>query len=126
MRPCAWRGSWDEAERELTNACDELAVCRPGMTSDGLARLGELRRRQGRLDEAASLFDRSGGHPIATLGARRSHTTADRQTAIELAERHLRRLPVKNRMERAAALELLIRAHTVPKHPGDLERRARR
>ena len=26
-------------------------------------------------------------------------------------------------MERAAALELLIRAHTVPKHPGDLEQR---
>jgi ATP/maltotriose-dependent transcriptional regulator MalT len=118
-----WRGSWDEAERELTNACDELAVCRPGMTSDGLARLGELRRRQGRLDEAASLFDRSGGHPIATLGrAAIAYDRQDRQTAIELAERHLRRLPVKNRTERAAALELLIRAHTVPKHPGDLER----
>ena len=120
---CMWRGSWDEAERELTNACDELAVCRPGMTSDGLARLGELRRRQGRLDEAASLFDRSGGHPIATLGrAAIAYDRQDRQTAIELAERHLRRLPVKNRTERAAALELLIRAHTVPKHPGDLER----
>ncbi len=65
---CMWRGAWDEAERELTSACDELAVCRPGMTTDGLARLGELRRRQGRLDEAASLFDRSGGHPIASIG----------------------------------------------------------
>ena len=65
---CMWRGSWDEAERELTSACDELALCRPGMTTDGLARLGELRRRQGRLDEAASLFDRSGGHPLASLG----------------------------------------------------------
>ena len=38
------------------------------MTTDGLARLGELRRRQGRLDEAASLFDRSGAHPVASLG----------------------------------------------------------
>ena len=28
MSVCMWRGSWDEAERELTNACDELAVCR--------------------------------------------------------------------------------------------------
>ena len=63
-----WRGAWDEAERELTQACDELAICRPAMTTDGLARLGELRRRQGRLDEAAALFDRSGAHPIASLG----------------------------------------------------------
>ena len=47
---CMWRGAWDEAERELTSACDELAICRPGMTTDGLARLGELRRRQGDID----------------------------------------------------------------------------
>ena len=71
-----WRGSWDEAERELTSACDELAICRPGMTADGRARLGELRRRQGRLDEAASLFDRSGAHPIAAWDARRSRSIA--------------------------------------------------
>ena len=36
---CMWRGAWDEAERELTHACDELAICRPGMTADGRARL---------------------------------------------------------------------------------------
>ncbi len=120
---CMWRGSWDEAEHELTSACDEMAVCRPGMTTDGLARLGELRRRQGRLDEAASLFDRSGGHPIASLG--RAAIALDRndpQSAIELAERHLRRLPARNRTERAAALELLIRAHTSTGHRGDLAR----
>jgi ATP/maltotriose-dependent transcriptional regulator MalT len=112
---CMWRGAWEEAEHELTSACDELAICRPGMTTDGLARLGELRRRQGRLDEAASLFDRSGGHPIATLGrAAIALDRNDRQGAVELAERHLRRLPIKNRTERAAALELLIRALAAP------------
>ena len=120
---CMWRGAWDEAERELTSACDELAICRPGMTTDGLARLGELRRRQGRLDEAASLFERSGGHPIASLGrAAIALDRDDRQSASELAERHLRRLPVKNRTERAAALELLIRAHAVPGRGGNLDR----
>jgi DNA-binding NarL/FixJ family response regulator len=120
---CMWRGAWDEAERELTSACDELAICRPGMTTDGLARLGELRRRQGRLDEAASLFERSGGHPIASLGrAAIALDRHDRQSASELAERHLRRLPVKNRTERAAALEVLIRAHAVPGRGGDLDR----
>jgi ATP/maltotriose-dependent transcriptional regulator MalT len=112
---CMWRGAWDEAERELTSACDELALCRPGMTTDGLARLGELRRRQGRLDEAAALFERSGGHPIASLGrAAIALDRNDRQSAVELADRHLRRLPLKNRTERAGALELLIRALAAP------------
>jgi len=109
---CMSRGAWDEAERELTNACDELAVCRPGMTTDGLARLGELRRRQGRLDEAAALFERSSAHPVASLGrAAIALDRGDATTAIELAERHLRRMPVRNRIERAPGLELLVRAH---------------
>ena len=109
---CMWRGDWDEAERELTSACDELAICRPGMTTDGLARLGELRRRQGRIDEAAQLFDRCAGHPLALLGrAAIALDQGDHRAAAELAERHLRRLPERNRTERAAALELQIRAH---------------
>lgn len=120
---CMWRGSWEEAERELTSACDELAICRPGMTTDGLARLGELRRRQGRLDEAASLFERSAGHPVASLGrASMALDRGDSQSAAELAERHLRRLPARNRTERAIALELLIRAHAAAGHGHDLER----
>ena len=97
------------------------------MTSDGLARLGELRRRQGRLDEAAALFDRSGAHPIASLG--RAAMALDRampRTAAELAERHLRRLPAKNRTERAAALELLIRADVAPGTRTGSRSRARR
>lgn len=126
---CMWRGAWDEAERELTSACDELAICRPGMTTDGLARLGELRRRQGRLDDAAALFDRSGGHPIASLGrAAIALDRGDRVNATDLAERHLRRLPAMNRTERAAALELLIRAITSPgggcEHPVERARTA--
>ena len=108
---CMWRGAWDEAERELTSAADELAACRPAMTGEGLVRLGELRRRQGKLDEAMSLFDSCGSHPLASLG--RANVIFDRgdfKTSADLAERLLRRLPAKNRTERAAALELMIRA----------------
>ena len=120
---CMWRGAWDEAERELTSACDELAICRPGMTADGRARLGELRRRQGRLDDATSLFDRSGAHPIATLGrAAITLDRGDRQGAVDLIERHLRRLPMTNRTERASALELLVRAETTGEHTQVLDR----
>jgi DNA-binding CsgD family transcriptional regulator len=108
---CMWRGAWEEAEHELTSAADELAVCRPAMTGEGLVRLGELRRRQGKLDEAMKLFDRGGSHPLASLG--RASVMFDRgdfKSGADLAERHLRRLPVKNRTERAAALELMVRA----------------
>jgi DNA-binding CsgD family transcriptional regulator len=108
---CMWRGAWEEAERELTSAADELAACRPGMTGEGLVRLGELRRRQGKLDEAMALFERGGSHPLASLG--RASVIFDRgdfKSGADLAERHLRRLPATNRTERAAALELMVRA----------------
>jgi ATP/maltotriose-dependent transcriptional regulator MalT len=108
---CMWRGEWEEAERELTTASDELAASRPAMTGEGLVRLGELRRRQGRLDEAMALFERAGSHPLASLG--RASVVFDRGdfgAGADLAERHLRRLPAKNRTERAAALELMLRA----------------
>ena len=108
---CMWRGAWDEAEHELTSASDELAACRPAMTGEGLVRLGELRRRQGKLDEAMTLFDRVGSHPLASIG--RANVMFDRGDyagSADLAERHLRRLPASNRTERIAALELKVRA----------------
>lgn len=108
---CMWRGAWQEAELELTTAADELAASRPAMTGEGLVRLGELRRRQGQLDEAMALFERCGGHPLALLG--RASVTLDRgdfKAGADLAERQLRRLPETNRTERAAALELMLRA----------------
>lgn len=108
---CMWRGAWDEAERELTAASGELAACRPAMTGEGHVRLGELRRRQGKLDEAMALFERAGSHPLASLGrATVMFDRGDFKAAVELADRHLRRLPAQNRTERAVALELLIRA----------------
>jgi ATP/maltotriose-dependent transcriptional regulator MalT len=108
---CMWRGAWEEAEHELTSAADELAACRPAMTGEGLVRLGELRRRQGKLDEAMTLFDRVAGHPLASIG--RANVMFDRGDyagSADLAQRHLRRLPASNRTERIAALELLVRA----------------
>jgi LuxR family transcriptional regulator, maltose regulon positive regulatory protein len=108
---CMWRGAWEEAEQQLISAADELSACRPAMTGEGLVRLGELRRRQGRLDEAMKLFERGGSHPLASLG--RASVMFDRgdfKAGADLAERYLRRLPAKNRTERAAALELMVRA----------------
>src|SRR5262249_61335508 len=108
---CMWRGSWGEADKELVLATEELAATRPGMTSDGVVRLAELRRRQGHLEEAGAMFAKAEPHPHASLGlAQPALDRGDARTAADLAERFLRRLPAANRVERAAGLEVGVRA----------------
>jgi DNA-binding NarL/FixJ family response regulator len=110
---CMWRGTWIEAEQELVAATDELAASRPAMTADGLVRLGELRRRQGRLVEAAELFEQCHPHPMASLGrGELALERGDLRGAAGESERYLRRIPARNRVDRVAGLELLVRART--------------
>jgi DNA-binding NarL/FixJ family response regulator len=117
---CMWRGTWIEAEQELVAASDELAASRPGMTSDGLVRLAELRRRQGRLVEAADLFEKCLPNPMASLGrGELALERGDVRAAADEAERYLRRVPARNRVDRVAGLDLLVRAGTAM---GDLDR----
>ncbi len=109
---CMWRGTWLEAEEELISARDELAASRPAMTADAVVRLAELRRRQGRLTEATALLDQVEPHGIALLGrAELAYDRGDFQAASEQAARYLRRVPAHNRTDRAAGLELLVRAN---------------
>ena len=61
------RGRWDEAEAELAAAADELSTTRPGLLGRAFVRLGELRRRQGRVIEATTLFDRASGQSATGL-----------------------------------------------------------
>jgi ATP/maltotriose-dependent transcriptional regulator MalT len=120
---CMWRGAWEEAESELSAATDELAACRPAMKGEGLVRLGELRRRQGKLEEAQALFDKAGAHPLASLGrAMVAFDRGDFKSAVDLADRCLRKLPLQNRTERAAGLELLARAHMELRATADARR----
>jgi ATP/maltotriose-dependent transcriptional regulator MalT len=107
----SWQGRWDEAESQLTAAVGGLQESRPPMVGDALARLGELRRRQGRLDDADELFARTETHSLSLLG--RAALALDRDQpsdALELADRYLRRFPDPSRVERSAGLELTIRA----------------
>jgi ATP/maltotriose-dependent transcriptional regulator MalT len=81
------------------------------MVGDALARLGELRRRQGRPADAEELFARSETHSITLLG--RAALALDRDEpseAAELADRYLRRFPDPGRIERGAGLEVLVAA----------------
>lgn len=66
----AARGRWAEAEGSLETAREELQA-RPAWSLTVFERLGELRRRQGRFDEAAALFESAQPHPGAILGAAR-------------------------------------------------------
>ena len=116
----SWQGRWDEAETQLNDAVDGLRAARPPMVGDALARLGELRRRQGRLSEADELFARAESHTITLLG--RAHLALDGDEpaeAAELADRYLRRFPERGRVERSAGLEVAVRAFA---DIGELER----
>jgi LuxR family maltose regulon positive regulatory protein len=108
----SWQGRWDEAESQLSAAVEGLQASRPPMVGDALARLGELRRRQGRLAEAETLFARAETHTLSLLG--RAALALDRgqpAEAAELADRYLRRFADPGRVERSAGLELAIRAY---------------
>ncbi len=106
----AARGCWAEAEVELERAREELQT-RPAWSLPVGERLGELRRRQGRFDEAAALFESGQPHPGGILGTGRlALDQGDPDTALELAEGLLDRMPERDRVERLAALELLVRA----------------
>jgi LuxR family maltose regulon positive regulatory protein len=107
----SWQGRWEEAESQLGAAVEGLQASRPPMVRDALARLGELRRRQGRLADAEELFARSETHSLSLLGC--AALALDRgqpSEAAELADRYLRRFPDPTRIERSAGLEVATRA----------------
>ena len=108
---CLSRGTWAEAETELMAAAGELAASHPAAVPEALARLGELRRRQGRIEEAAALFTEAGQHPIAVIGRAALALDQDRPLdAREFVERYLRRVPPRDCTGRIAVLELMVRA----------------
>jgi len=106
-----WQGAWADAEAELVLAVEELEASRPGDVVHGLVRLAELRRRQGRLDQAALLLSRIDFDPHALLGLAAVALDRDEpREARDLVDRALRRIPRDNRTDRAAALELAVHA----------------
>ena len=103
-------GAWSEAEAELNSALAVLKGGRRASLVSGTAQLGELRRRQGRLDEARSLFARSEAAWTARIGSvELALDEGDAATALALAER-LERATEGRRLDRVAVLALLVRA----------------
>jgi DNA-binding NarL/FixJ family response regulator len=106
-----WHGDWSGAERELVRALTDLTAVRPFWRTEAVVRLAELRRRQGRVGEAADLFAEAERHALAELGVGALRLDeGDAAGARDHLERALRQLPVQSATKRTGLLELMARA----------------
>jgi DNA-binding NarL/FixJ family response regulator len=104
------QGRWPEAEAELVAAIEQMQGA-PGQLPDVLVRMAELRRQQGRVEEARELLRQAEFHALALLvEGLVALDEDDPARADDYAERYLRRYGAHGRLERAPGLELLARA----------------
>jgi LuxR family transcriptional regulator, maltose regulon positive regulatory protein len=110
-----WRGDWDEAEKLLKEATDNLLVSRPAHAAEGLVRRADLYRRRGKYSKAARLLKKVEKKPFRVLGANyhllaKAALAFDRgqlETAENLSERYLRHTPEASRLMIPGGLRLL-------------------
>jgi DNA-binding NarL/FixJ family response regulator len=82
-----WHGRWPEAERSLSEAAERLGLERPSWSGLAIVRLADLRRRQGRLAEAADLIAQRPGNPLApVVMAELALDRGDASAAVDLLE----------------------------------------
>lgn len=104
-------GNWRDAEAELEATLQRLEESRPLLVPDVIVQLGELRRRQGRYDEALALLRRAESRTEAMLTrAAIALDSDDPAAAIEFAERLLGRKSGEKWVERATALQIIVTA----------------
>jgi len=119
----AGSGNWADAESELEDAMERLEKSRPLLVPDVIVHLAELRRRQGRYDDALELIRRVETRTEAMLTrAAIALDSGDFAGAIEFADRILARKIGEKWVERAAALEMIVSAAV---QAGDSQRAAK-
>lgn len=107
-----WRGDWQQAEDELLSASSDLKEIRPLNVNAAIVRLADLKRRQGKWNEAEELLNKSESHPLKLLfHAYLCYDKGDYENALIMAEKYLRRFPVNSKAERTTGVELLIRVY---------------
>jgi LuxR family transcriptional regulator, maltose regulon positive regulatory protein len=106
------RGELAEADALLDEAERAFAVGAPAATFEVVLRRAEVRRRREQYEDARLLAESVASHPdgLRCLAAI-ALDTGDLDTATELAERHLRRLPVQGRLVRVPGLAIAVSAH---------------
>jgi ATP/maltotriose-dependent transcriptional regulator MalT len=106
-----WQGAWADADEELATAASAFSEFAPWKLADSTVRRAELRRRQGRLEEARGLLAECEGHPLHALHAGLlALDLGDPASALDAAQRFLRRVGTEDRFERIAGLELVVGA----------------
>ncbi len=104
-------GRWPEAEAKLEAAMERLEKTRPLVLPDAIVRLAELRRRQGRFEAALALVARVETRTEAMLTrAAIELDRGDPAAALDFADRLLALRMGEKWVERAATLELVVRA----------------
>ena len=110
------KGRWAEAEQELLAAIRTAEGAGPASHAEALARLADLRLRQGRLEEAEGLLpERGGGRATARVAARVRLARGEPSVAAGLLERSLEDdgrpgIHGEYHLRAAAALETLVTA----------------
>lgn len=112
-----WRGRWSEAERALESSIADFSSSRPAWVSEPTVRLAELRRRQGRGEEALRLLQGISTGAAQLCRARLALDRGDAARCADLAERVLRQIPDHQLTGLVPVLELLAGARRVQ---GDL------
>lgn len=105
------RGEWERAERDLLEAMTVLEAKRPLIVHEAIVQLAELRRRQGRIEEAIALFNRCPTATESILGlAAIAIDRGDATRAAEMLDRLRRRPMAEKWVQRAQMMEMLARA----------------
>ena len=115
-----WKGEWDEVEEELLSAANDLQKFRPVQVSACTVRLADLKRRQGKWNEAEDLLNKVESHPLKQLFC--AFLLFDKEEydkALDMAERYLRRFSENEKAERTVVIELLVKINA---QLGNLER----
>ena len=107
-----WQGDWKSAEDELLSAASDFNEIRPLQVNACTVRLADLKRRQGKWDEAETLLNKVETHPLKLLfHASLCFDKGDYENAQNLAEKYLRRFPINRKAERTTGVELLLRIY---------------
>ena len=106
------KGEWKEAEEEFLSAASELKEFRPIQVNACMVRLADLKRRQGKWDQAEQMLSEVESHPLKSLYyAQLYYDKGEYERALDSADKFLRKIPVNEKAERTSGVELLIKIY---------------
>ncbi len=100
-------GDWTQAEEELKTAIEVSRMALPGLHTQALACLAELRLAQGHLEEAERLVAGLDDHPSAVATIARTHLVGGRPTAATTILRRSLDAVGEDRLQAVVLRELL-------------------